>query len=71
MAPLSLVWMQGHNKGGTIPQAPNHYWGAKSLQGVMKSPNNVTSTFFNAVHLLLKDLRFMGASNLLLSPGAI
>jgi len=34
-------------KGGTIPipQAP-------------KCPNNVTSYFFNAVHLLPKDLRF-------------
>jgi len=31
--------------GGTIP-------------GVLKSPNNVTSTFFNTVNLLPKDLRF-------------
>ena len=26
--------------------------------GAPKSPNSVTSTFFNTVHLLLKDLRF-------------
>ena len=34
----------------------NHYRGAESLRGVQKSPNNVTSTFFNTVHLLLKEL---------------
>ena len=34
----------------------NHYGGAESLRGVQKSPNNVTSTFFNTVHLLLKEL---------------
>ena len=45
-------------KGGTIPRAPNHYGGAKSLReapnhcgrrqmtaGSPKSPNNVTNTF--------------------------
>jgi len=32
--------------------------GAESLRGAPKSPNNVTSTFFNAVRLLPKDLRF-------------
>ena len=31
---------------------------AVSLRGVPKSSNNITSTFFNAVHLLPKDLRF-------------
>ena len=39
---------QGRNEGrqgGTILQAP-------------KSPSNVTSTFFNTVHLLPKDLGF-------------
>jgi len=40
--------------------------------GASKSPNNVTSTFFNTVRLLPKDLRFdHGASNLPLAPGAI
>jgi len=38
---------QARNEGlrGTIPRVP-------------KSPNKVTSTFFNTVHLLPKDLRF-------------
>jgi len=37
-----------------------------------KSPNNVTSTFFNTPHLLPKDIRFeQGTPNLLLAPGAI
>jgi len=38
--------------------APNHYGGAESLRGVLKSPNNVASTFFNTVNLLPKDHRF-------------
>jgi len=44
--------------GGAIPRAPNHYWGAESLRRAPKSPNNVTSAFFNTVHLLPKELRF-------------
>jgi len=32
--------------------------GAESLRGTPKSPKNVASTFFNAVHLLPKDLIF-------------
>jgi len=36
---------------------------------VAKRPYNVTSTFFNTVHLLSKDLRFEhGALNLLIVP---
>jgi len=31
---------------------------AKSLRGASKSPNSVTSTFYNAAHLLPKDFRF-------------
>jgi len=31
---------------------------AESLQETPKNPNNVTSTFLNAVHLLPKDLSF-------------
>ena len=38
--------------------APNYCSGAEWLLGALKSPNNVTSTFFSAVHLLPKDLRF-------------
>jgi len=40
--------------------------------GAQKSPNNVTRTFFNVVHLLPKDLKFEhGGAKLLLAPGAI
>ena len=46
------------SKGGTIPWVLSHCEGAKSLWAALKIPNNVTSTFFNAVHLLPKDLRF-------------
>jgi len=58
---------QGRNeggKGGTIPRAPIHYGGAELLlgrritAGTPKSPNNVTSTFFNTVNFLSKELRF-------------
>ena len=59
---------QGRNegrKGGPIPRAPIHYGGVESLQGrsellleAPKSPNNVTSTFFNTVNLPSKELRF-------------
>jgi len=44
-------------QGGTIPREPKHYGGAESLRGALKTPNNVASTFFKAVHLLPKDLR--------------
>jgi len=37
-------------QGGTIPRTRNHCWGPKIH-------NNVMSTFFKTVHLLLKDLR--------------
>jgi len=53
--------IQGRNEGGTIPRAPNHYGGVESLwglRGAPKSPNNVTNTFFDTVHLLPKELRF-------------
>ena len=48
----------------------NNFLGAESLWEVPKNPNNVTSTFFNAINLVPKDLRFKhGAPNLLLAPG--
>ena len=61
--------MQGRNEGGqeghNSPGAES-LWGAESLRGAQsrwvpkapKSPNNVTNTFFNTLHLLPKDLRF-------------
>jgi len=40
------------------------------VMGAPKSPNNVTSTFFNAVHLLLKELSFQpGSAKLVSCPG--
>jgi len=53
-------------------------WGAEILRGrrmivgAPKSPNNVTRTFCNTVHLLPEDLRFEnGAPNLLLALDTI
>jgi len=54
-------YRQGRNEGGKrgkIPRAPNHCGGAKSLRGVPENPNNITTTFFNTVDLLPKDLKF-------------
>jgi len=49
----------GRNKGGTILWAPIHYRGAELLLEAPKSPNNVTSTFFNTVNSpSTKELRF-------------
>jgi len=65
--PPSLYCIQGRNeegdKGDALPWALSHCRGPKSLRGApdgsgraLKSLNNVTSTFFNTVHLLPKDL---------------
>ena len=59
--------------------ALNHCGGAKFLRKPPKSPNNVTSTFFNTANFLSKELRFhhggagstTGAPNLFFAPGAI
>jgi len=46
--------------------------GAECLREAPESPNNVTYTFFNAVNLLPKDLRFeRGGAKLVSCPGAI
>ena len=50
---------QGRNeggKGGTIPRRRITAGGAEWLRRAAKSPNNVTRTFFNTVHLLPRDL---------------
>ena len=53
----AIYWSQGRNEGG---------------KGALKSPNDVTSTFFNTLYLLPQDLSFEhGTANLLLAPGAI
>ena len=49
----------GKWEGGTKRNEWGHNFpGAESLRGAPKSPENVTSTFFDLVHLLQKDLRF-------------
>jgi len=56
--------------GGTIPLAPNHDGFAESPRRAPKSLNSLTSTFFNTVHLLPKDLRFEhGGAKLACFPG--
>jgi len=56
-------------KGSTVPWAPNHYGGSEWLRGAPKNPHDVTSSFFNTVHLLSKDLRCEhGAPNVLRPP---
>jgi len=50
------------SKGGTIPRTPNHH-------GAPKSPNNVTGTFFNTIHLLRKDRFEHGGAKLASFPG--
>ena len=55
-----LYGRRGVTRGqlGAIPRVPNHYGQRLMTAGAPKSPNNVTSTFFNTVHLLPKDLKF-------------
>ena len=61
---------QERNEGWKIPRATNHYGSTEWLRGAPKSPNNVTSTFFNTVHLLWKELRFEhGGAKLASCPG--
>jgi len=51
--------------------ALNHYVGAELLREAPKSPNNVTSTFFNTVSVLSKELRFdYGGAKLVFLPRA-
>jgi len=45
-------------KGGTIPWVPDYYGRCQILLGVPKILNNFTSTFFNTVYFLLKELSF-------------
>jgi len=50
--------------------APNHCGPPNGCGGAPKSPNNVTSTFFNTVHLLPKGLRFEhGSAKVASCPG--
>jgi len=45
-------------QGGIIHERRITAGNAEWLWGSSKSPNNVTSTFVNAVDLIAKDLRF-------------
>ena len=63
-------------EGRTATRAPSHHEGTKSLRGCRmatgdaKSPNNIASTFFYTIHMLLKDLRFEhGGAKLFSCPG--
>jgi len=65
--PLDPLQDQARNEGG---------WGhissgSESLREAPKGPNNVTSIFFNGVHLLPKDIRFEYGGDKVLAPGAI
>jgi len=45
------------SRGVAIPRALKYCGGRRMIVGAPKSPNTVTSTFFNTVDLLLEDLR--------------
>jgi len=74
-----LIYTRGGHRGvsrgfkrGTISRSPNHYGGAESLRGRRKVPT------VSQVHCLIQYICFrktsgsnMGASHLLLAPGAI
>jgi len=56
---FSMWWYQGRNEGGqgghNFPGAES-LWGGRMTAGPPQSPKDITSTFFNTVHLLTKDL---------------
>jgi len=57
---------QGRNEGGArgahFPGRQNTM-GHRMTVGALKSPNNITSIFFNTVNFLPKDLRFNSCPN--------
>jgi len=64
------------DKGDTIPRAPDHYGAPNHCGGRQMSPrgaenlNNFTSTFFNTINVLPKNLRFEhGGAKLASCPG--
>jgi len=69
-----LHYSQGRSEGGggkgAIHRAPCYYGEAEWLRWAPKRPNNVTSTFFNTVHLLPKNLSFEHGSQTCFLPGA-
>ena len=66
----NLHGCRGVTRWCIIPRAPNHYGERRMTAGAPKSPNNVTSTFFNTVLLIPKDLKFEhGGAKLASCPG--
>jgi len=60
-----VVFPRGVTRGAQFP-------GGRMTAGCAESPNNVTSTFLNTVHLLPKDPKLdHGGAKLALAPGAI
>ena len=56
--------------GVTSWQGGHNYPDAESLRGARKRPKNVTSSFFNTIHFLPKDLRFEhGSAKFTSCPG--
>jgi len=68
-----VILNQGRNERGQWGHnslRAESLWGDKLLQEAPKSPNNVTSTFFNTANLLLKELSFdRGGAKLAFCPG--
>jgi len=63
----SMPHMQGSNKWGTRGA---RFSGRRITVGMLKSHNNVTSTSFSTVHLILKDLKVEhGGAKLASCPG--
>ena len=63
---IEAMRKQGHNEGGRGTQFPER----RITLGAAKNPENITSTFFNTVHLLPEHLRFEhGDAKLASYPG--
>jgi len=66
------MWLVLFKSSSNIQRALIANSGEGVTRGTPKSPNNVTSTFFNTVHLRPKDVGWnTGVQNLFLGPGAI
>jgi len=76
MTPIMIEGVTRGARGAQFPGrritmgAPNYCGRRRMTARSPKSPNIVTSTFFNTVHLLPKDLRFEhGGAKLASCPG--
>jgi len=69
---IAQAFILGRKQGGIGHYCPGaeSRRGREITAGAPKSPNNVTGTFFNAVHFLPKDLSFEhGGAKLASCPG--